>query len=278
MQEIVRMTDGRCALIVHTEPGPRGEVFAATVVSPDGLLPPHHLRQTNAFGLWRVGLFIEETDGFQKLSVHKNYDPAALKEDVRSLSTLLGQGVSLLTHLERGGRLDSWERPTPEGARELFRKSHGVVSHLEQLVEHYRAGTRSARTSAETTNPGAGSAAPKVRPIAERGTRMPENEMNSKPEPLYKLSGDGPVRAAVWLNKSQTTQEEYFTVSFYRYYRDKQEQWKTTTSFRAQDLPSIAQLAEKAQKLIQNEQTARQGVQHKVAPSPELDHGPEIDL
>jgi hypothetical protein len=107
---------------------------------------------------------------------------------------------------------------------------------------------------------------------------MPESEMNPKPEPLYKLTSDGPVRAAVWLNKSQATQDEYFTVSFYRHYKDKQEQWKTTTSFRPQDLPSIALLAEKAQKLIQNELTARQGVQQKVAPGPEVDHGPEIDL
>jgi hypothetical protein len=109
---------------------------------------------------------------------------------------------------------------------------------------------------------------------------MADNEPTAKREPRYKLRTDGSVRAAIWSNTNQATQEEYRTVSFYRSYRDKSGEWRTSTSFRQQDLSGLMQLAEQAQDILQQEQNARQGRQQEQQPprpEPDPDPGPEME-
>jgi hypothetical protein len=110
---------------------------------------------------------------------------------------------------------------------------------------------------------------------------MAENQQNAKREPLHKLRTDGSVRAAIWANTNQATQEEYRTVSFYRSYRDKSGEWRTSTSFRPQDLPGLMQLAEQAHDILHQEQSARQGRQQEEQPpqpEPDVDAGPEAEF
>src|SRR5262249_54530616 len=107
-------------------------------------------------------------------------------------------------------------------------------------------------------------------PETEGKTSTADNRPNGKREPVYKLTSNGSARAAIWLNKNQTTQEEYFTASFYRSYRDPEGTWQTSTSFRAQDLPGLLQLAEQAHNLIQNELSIRQGPGPRSEPRPQL--------
>lgn len=107
---------------------------------------------------------------------------------------------------------------------------------------------------------------------------MSENQPNPKPEPLFKLAGDGPVRAAVWLNTNQTTGEDYLSVSLYRTYRDKQGQWKTSTSFRPQDLASVSDLAIKADNLIQQKLTAMNCPEDRPEADPEPECEPDMGV
>jgi hypothetical protein len=256
MQELTRLTEGRCALIAYARAGPRGNEHTANVLTPQGLVPRWYHERCDAYGLWRAGLYLEETQGLKHYLGHKNYDPVALQEDMLSLATVLGQGLSLLTHLNEGGRVEAWEPLTPERARQQFRHAHAVVKHMEWLVEQEQ--TKYLKT--------------------ERTNAMTDNQANGKREPIHKLTGEGSLRAAIWLNKNQTTQEEYFTASFYRSYRDKQGQWQTSTSFRPHELPALMQLTERAYSLIQNELGARQGQGQRSAPGQEPSTDPEIEL
>lgn len=54
----------------------------------------------------------------------------------------------------------------------------------------------------------------------------------------------GAVKADTWENKSQEGQS-FFTVSVQRSYKDKQDQWQTTTSFRINDLPKLILVLQK---------------------------------
>jgi len=65
---------------------------------------------------------------------------------------------------------------------------------------------------------------------------------NNKPVHQIRLSA---IRAAIWLNKSQTSGESWFTVTVTRSYRDK-EQLKDTTTFRRDDLPIVSKVVEMA--------------------------------
>src|SRR5262249_13167087 len=128
--------------------------------------------------------------------------------------------------------------------------------------------------------PGAAFATPQPPPATARRETMADNQQNGKREPLHKLRTDGSVRAAIWSNTNQTTQEEYRTVSFYRSYRDKAREWKTSTSFRPQALSGLMRRAAQAQNILQHEQTARQGQQKEhepPQPEPDTVSGPEMD-
>ena len=59
-----------------------------------------------------------------------------------------------------------------------------------------------------------------------------------KPELEHKV---GAIKAAAWRNEGK--QGPYFTVSIFRFYKDRDGNWKRTTSFRPKDMPVVAQLA-----------------------------------
>ncbi len=65
---------------------------------------------------------------------------------------------------------------------------------------------------------------------------------NNKPAHQIRLSA---IRAAIWLNVSEKTGENWFTVTVTRSYRDK-EQLKDTSTFRRDDLPTVSKLVEMA--------------------------------
>ena len=270
--EIARITEGRCVLVTYEQDSSSGKAFVADVSQPKGLF--RELQKCNAYALWQAGLYLEETDGLSQLNMHTDYDPAALHEDMCSLRTLLGQGVSLLHHLKGGGLVETWDRPDAERAGDLFRNAHATVKYLTSLTQQRIAQGQGVKARQKTNNQGQADAAPST---TARRNAMAANEPSAKREPLYKLTSEGSVRAAIWVNTNQATQEEYFTVSFYRSYRDKSSEWKTSTSFRPQDLAGVMQLAEKAQNIIQHELTARKGQQQQAQPGLEADCEPEID-
>ena len=59
----------------------------------------------------------------------------------------------------------------------------------------------------------------------------------------------GAVFAAIWSNKGQND-GEYKTISLERRYTDKEGNWKSTTSFRANDLPKVQLVMQKAYEFI----------------------------
>lgn len=68
----------------------------------------------------------------------------------------------------------------------------------------------------------------------------------NKPEKKFKAGG---ISATVWLNKSQTKNGQamqYKTVVIERSYKDNNNEWKNTKSFRVNDLPKVALLINKA--------------------------------
>ena len=54
----------------------------------------------------------------------------------------------------------------------------------------------------------------------------------------------GAVTATIWKNSSE--KGDYFTVSIERNYKDANDQWKSTNSFRASDLPKVRLVTDKA--------------------------------
>jgi len=59
----------------------------------------------------------------------------------------------------------------------------------------------------------------------------------------------GAISATVWKNTGQTkegNETEYKTVSFERSYKDKNDEWKKTSSLRLNDLPKAAAVLSKA--------------------------------
>jgi antirestriction protein ArdC len=81
-----------------------------------------------------------------------------------------------------------------------------------------------------------------------------QQEGGRKPE--VKLSC-GSVRGSVWLNQSAKNGSEYLSVSIARVYKGQDGTTKTTQSFRLQDLPDLVEVAQGAQKFIQEESLKR---------------------
>lgn len=76
-----------------------------------------------------------------------------------------------------------------------------------------------------------------------------ENEIN-RPEKKFRA---GAICATIWKNigKNKEGQEtEYKTVSFERSYKDKNDEWQTTSSLRTNDLPKAAAVLNKAYEYI----------------------------
>ena len=68
------------------------------------------------------------------------------------------------------------------------------------------------------------------------------NMANNKPVHQIRLSA---IRAAIWLNVSEKTGDQWFTVTVTRSYKDK-EQLKDTNTFRRDDLPIVSKVVEMA--------------------------------
>ena len=72
------------------------------------------------------------------------------------------------------------------------------------------------------------------------------NGVGNAPEKKFRA---GAISATVWLNRGQKAtgeETEYRTVSLERSYTDKEGNWQSTNSFRVNDLPKVALLAQKA--------------------------------
>lgn len=76
-----------------------------------------------------------------------------------------------------------------------------------------------------------------------------QQESRNKPVQSYKC---GSVQAAVWENEREVNingkkvMKNFSTVSIERRYTDKDGQWKSTSTFRVNDLPKVALAASKA--------------------------------
>jgi hypothetical protein len=59
----------------------------------------------------------------------------------------------------------------------------------------------------------------------------------------------GAITATIWQNQGQSKNGEpvtYRTISLERNYKDKNDEWKSTNSFRLNDLPKVALVSQKA--------------------------------
>ena len=70
-----------------------------------------------------------------------------------------------------------------------------------------------------------------------------ETKQETKQTPEKKFRA-GAISATVWKNDGQ--KGSYRSVQLTRSFRDKSEQWKTTSTFRINDLPKVALVASKA--------------------------------
>ena len=73
-----------------------------------------------------------------------------------------------------------------------------------------------------------------------------QNGQGNAPEKKFRA---GAISATVWLNKGHKAtgeETEYRTISIERSYTDKEGNWQSTNSFRVNDLPKVALLAQKA--------------------------------
>ena len=83
----------------------------------------------------------------------------------------------------------------------------------------------------------------------KQGDVKMEDTVN-KPEKKIRAGG---VTATVWQNQGQNKSGEpvtYRTISIERNYKDKNDEWKSTNSFRINDLPKVALVTNKAYEYI----------------------------
>ncbi len=67
----------------------------------------------------------------------------------------------------------------------------------------------------------------------------------NRPEKKFRA---GPISATIWKNHSQKDGKtvEYHTISIGRSYKDKEDNWKTSSSLRVSDLPKATLVLNKA--------------------------------
>lgn len=73
-----------------------------------------------------------------------------------------------------------------------------------------------------------------------------EAEAKKMPEKKFRA---GSVSATIWLNKGKSKNgddTEFRNITIERNYRDQDDDWQTTNSFRLNDLPRVALVAQKA--------------------------------
>ena len=77
--------------------------------------------------------------------------------------------------------------------------------------------------------------------------QLSQKNNNSPNAPRLKLSA-GAIKATVWDNNGKNSQGEdtsYQTISLERVYQDKSGKWKSTNSFRVNDLPKVSLMMDK---------------------------------
>ena len=67
-----------------------------------------------------------------------------------------------------------------------------------------------------------------------------------QPEETFRI---GRLSATIWLNDGNDGRT-YYSVDIVRNYQDKEGNWKTTSSFKHDELLSVAMLAERAEQFI----------------------------
>ena len=80
-------------------------------------------------------------------------------------------------------------------------------------------------------------------------TQVKTGKINNLPEKKFRA---GAVSATVWQNSVEKDGQlsSYNSVSLERAYKDKKGEWQTTNSFRANDLPKLSLVAQKAYEYV----------------------------
>lgn len=71
------------------------------------------------------------------------------------------------------------------------------------------------------------------------------NEKNTKPEKQFR---SGAITASIWKNTAEVNgkETEFKTIAVNRSYKDKDDKWQNTNSFRISDLPKVQLVCQKA--------------------------------
>ncbi len=93
-----------------------------------------------------------------------------------------------------------------------------------------------------------------------------ENTTGNQPEKKFRA---GAISATIWLNQGQSKKTgeavNYRTISLQRGYKDKNDQWQNTNSFRVNDLPRTALVIKQAYEyLVTKQQENSAAVQEEV--------------
>jgi len=76
-------------------------------------------------------------------------------------------------------------------------------------------------------------------------------------QPVLKLERPrSKVKGSIWLNDGE--KGPYYTVNISRSYKDKKEEWKTTSTFSLLDVSDVISIAEEAIRWIDSQQTTIQ--------------------
>ena len=85
---------------------------------------------------------------------------------------------------------------------------------------------------------------------------MTQESTGNMPEKKFRA---GAISATVWLNQGQNKNTgeltNYKTISLQRGYKDKNDQWQNTTSFRINDLPRAALVLRQAYEYLATKQS-----------------------
>ena len=93
---------------------------------------------------------------------------------------------------------------------------------------------------------------------------MAKKEEKNMPEKRF---GAGAISASVWVNEgtSKTGETiEFRTVSLQRRYKDKNDEWQTTSTMRINDLPKVSLVAEKAYEYLVLKQPEKAEVEEEI--------------
>ena len=92
-----------------------------------------------------------------------------------------------------------------------------------------------------------------------------ENTTGNQPEKKFRA---GAISATIWLNQGQNKKTgetvNYRTISLQRGYKDKNDQWQNTNSFRVNDLPRAAVVLKQAYEYLVTAQQNSNSITEEV--------------